>query len=157
MKASKIIILGVFPLFLVGCQLNKKTSDKSSEDMEITDIQQKMIEGKRWKLKELKGKKMNFKENQEGEIYFTLKSSENSINGFAGCNNFFGEYELKGNNKIKVSNIGMTLMACPDLDIDETDFINTLEAIDTYQINNETLQIKDNRGKVLAVFEAVYF
>lgn len=36
------------------------------------------------------------------------------LNGNAGCNNFFGNYEIKGNNERVTSSTGMTRMLCAD-------------------------------------------
>lgn len=50
-----------------------------------------------WQLKELNGEVVESSENQEKEQYMVLRS-DGSMSGFAGCNQFSGEYQLLENN-----------------------------------------------------------
>lgn len=111
---------------------------------------------KYWKLKTLEGKDVNMSKNQEKEIYFTLKMNENRVIGFAGCNGMSGTYKLEEGNRISFSQMATTMMACPDLDINEADFLKVFELTDNYTINGDTLSLNVGRRAPLAVFEAVY-
>ena len=46
-------------------------------------------------------------------LSITFDSNENRINGFAGCNRFFGSYKTKGNT-ISFSQVGITKMLCQE-------------------------------------------
>src|SRR5690606_17800467 len=104
-----------------------------------------LIAGKYWKLKTLDGKEVTMAENQEREIYFTLKANDNSVTGFAGCNTLTGTYALEEGNRIRFSHMGITLKACPDVDVDESEFLKVFELADNYTINGDRLML--NVGK----------
>lgn len=115
------------------------------------------ITEKYWKLKTLEGKDIEMVKNQEKEIYFMLKSDENRVTGFAGCNQLLGSYTLEEGNRIRFSNMGSTMMACPDVDFDEAEFLKIFQIADNYTINGDELTLNVGRRAPLAVFEAVYF
>ena len=96
-------------------------------------------------------------ENQEREIFFVLKTNDNTVSGFAGCNSITGEYELEDGNIIRFNNMGITMMFCPDVDVNETEFMEVFELADNYTIHNDTLELNVAKRAPLAVFEAVYF
>ncbi|WP_310994033.1 META domain-containing protein [Aequorivita marina] len=115
------------------------------------------IVNKYWKLKTLEGKEVKMLENQEKEIYFTLKPEENRVAGFAGCNALMGSYTLETGNRILFSNMASTMMACPDVDINDRDFLKVFELVDNYTVNEDELSLSVGKDAPLAVFEAVYF
>ena len=112
---------------------------------------------KYWKLKTLEGKDVKMSANQEREIFFTLKSQENRVTGFAGCNSISGEYTLEEGNRIRFSNMATTMMMCPDVDVNESEYLKIFELADNYTINGDILSLNVGRRAPLAVFEAVYF
>ena len=116
-----------------------------------------VITEKYWKLKTLEGKSVKMGKNQEREVYFMLKTDENKVTGFAGCNTFFGSYTLEKGNRIRFSQMGATMMACPDVDFNESEFLKVFELADNYTINGDQLSLNVGKRAPLAVFEAVYF
>ncbi len=117
---------------------------------------EKIVE-KYWKLKILDGKEVQMAKNQEKERYFILKANQNKLQGFAGCNSFSGSYTLESNGQINFKNIATTMMACPDVDVDESAFLEVFELANNYTINGDTLMLNIGKRAPLAVFEAVYF
>lgn len=115
------------------------------------------ITEKYWKLKTLEGKDVKMAKNQEREVFITLNNEDNRVTGFAGCNNLMGTYTLKEGNRIRFSNMATTLMACPDVDFNESEFLKIFELADNYTINGDRLELNVGRRAPLAVFEAVYF
>lgn len=115
------------------------------------------ITEKYWKLKTLEGKKIKMGKNQEREVYFMLKENENTVTGFAGCNEFFGSYTLEKGDKIRFSQMASTLKVCPDVDFNESDLFKVFELTDNYRITGDVLELNVGRRAPLAVFEAVYF
>ncbi|QHI39291.1 hypothetical protein IMCC3317_47010 [Kordia antarctica] len=111
---------------------------------------------KYWKLKTLDGKDVSMAENQEREIYFTLKSGDNSVVGFAGCNALNGKYTLEKGNRIRFSGMLTTLKACPDVNVNEAEFLKVFELADNYTIKDDVLSLNVGRRAPLAIFEAVY-
>lgn len=115
----------------------------------------KIVE-KYWKLKTLEGKDVTMMPNQEREIFFTLKSQDNRVTGFAGCNSISGEYTLEDGNRIRFKNIATTMKLCSDVDINESELLNVFNTADNYTINGDVLNLNVGRRAPLAVFEAVY-
>ena len=120
------------------------------------DVTAPIVE-KYWKLKTLEGKDVKMAENQEREIFFTLKSQENRVTGFAGCNGISGEYTLEAGNRIRFSNMATTMKMCPDVTVNESEFLQVFELADNFTINGDVLSLNVGRRAPLAIFEAVYF
>lgn len=115
------------------------------------------IVNKYWKLKTLEGKDSKMTENQEREQYFILKS-DGTVSGFAGCNQFNGQFEISDGNRIRFNeNLALTMKTCPDADINESEFMEVFKLTDNYTINGDTLRLNVGRRAPLATFEAVYF
>lgn len=154
-----ILFLSLFSLVLVSCGSNKK-ADNDAPVTDETAIEQvdfdQQIAGKYWKLIKLEGKKVEMVENQEREIFFTLNADDNTVGGFAGCNSITGEYELEEGNRIRFLNMGITMMICPEVAINESEFMQVFELTNNYTIHNDTLSLNVGRRAPLAVFEAVY-
>ncbi len=115
------------------------------------------ITEKYWKLKTLNGQPVTMAKNQEREIYFMLKTDENRVTGFSGCNTFGGTYTLEKGNRIHFDQMLSTMRACPDVEVNESEFLKVFELADNYTINGDTLLLNVGRRAPLAVFEAVYF
>ena len=115
------------------------------------------ITEKYWKFKTLDGQPVNMAENQEKETYFMLKTNGNRVVGFSGCNTFGGTYTLEEGNRIRFSNMISTLKACPDVEINETSYLEVFNLADNYTIKGDELRLNVGRRAQLAVFEAVYF
>ncbi|QCR21294.1 META domain-containing protein [Pontibacter sp. SGAir0037] len=76
-------------------------------------------------------------ETRNSFIHFS--EGDNKMNGFAGCNKFFGRYELKGN-RLKISDLGSTRMSCPDMEA-ERYLLGVLENVTTYSISGNVLTL----------------
>jgi heat shock protein HslJ len=72
------------------------------------------IEGIQWYLTEVGGSPVSPMANDK-QPHILLDPEENQATGFAGCNNFFGSYELDGAS-LTFGPMGATRMACPDLE-----------------------------------------
>lgn len=78
--------------------------------------------------------------------------ADGKFNGNAGCNNFFGSYEVE-ENKLSLGAIGSTKMACEEEVMKaETTYLSALESTASYQITGQTLQIRDADGNTLITF-----
>ena len=114
--------------------------------------QDKKLEGTTWKRARMEaipaaavGKEADF---------FTLQFSaaDTLVSGRTNCNRFFGKYELKGQ-KLEFENLGMTRMACPEMQYEDA-FVKMLDEVDGYEIKGEELKFYDDK-KLLAEFRAV--
>ena len=124
-------------------QLHKELS--AYTDRELVD--------KKWKLVEMNGRPVA---NTVGEqdYFIQLDNEENRMYGFAGCNNFFGTYELEKGLRVKFSQIGSTMMACPDMNT-EKELFQILETVDNYTVRNNILELNKARMMPMARFELV--
>ena len=105
-----------------------------------------------WKLIELDGKKV--KQKGKKDFYIKLNSKDGKFHGYAGCNNFNGNYAMPKSFEISFSNLASTMMACDNMDL-ETKLMKTLEEVDSYTIKGNILQLKKEKLTTLAKFEAV--
>lgn len=109
---------------------------------------------KYWKLIELNGTPIDRTElKKEPHIIFSQDSAR--VHGFSGCNSFGGTFKLGDNNKITLSQLHATLMACPSLQL-EGQFMKALESVRYYQIVKEDLILQDAEKRPLARLTPVY-
>lgn len=123
-----------------------KIDTKAMKDDQITD--------RRWQLMEMMGKPVTKSENQREAIFLMFNSEENRVNGFAGCNNFMGGFELKEGKRISFKQMASTMMACENLDT-EVSFMRTLEQVDNYTISDGILSLNKARMSPLLRFKIV--
>lgn len=115
------------------------------------------ITEKYWKLKELAGDEVVMAENQEREIYFILKTNENLITGFSGCNMFSGQYTMESENQIRFEQLATTMKICPDVAVNESEILAVFNTALNYNVSGDVLRLNNGEGDLLAVFEAIYF
>ncbi len=108
-----------------------------------------------WKLVSLSGEKVTVDSSFHKEPHLVLKDKDSRFFGNAGCNNIMGSYKLEDGNGIKFSKIAGTLMACPDLKLEDA-FKKVLGKTDHYSVVGEEMTLFSGKTP-LAKFEAVYF
>ena len=108
------------------------------------------LTGTKWVLESMNGREVKLKE-PTSEVFMTLEDGK--VNGKAGCNSFFGSYELGEGNQLDFGPMGATTMACPDMDI-EVFFFTMLDSTRIYTIEGNKLSLKDVNEGVLGVFKA---
>ena len=82
---------------------------------------------------------------------FTLQFTEDGIQGNAGCNHFFGSYQLSGE-QISFSDMGMTEMACLDpegLMEQEQYLLEFLGDCESYKLQEGSLILARSDGETL--------
>jgi len=80
-----------------------------------------------------------------------LDSAQKKATGFAGCNNFFADYEINGA-ELKFGPAGSTRMACPNLQTGlETEFLTALDKTVGWEIRDNVLLFIDG-ANILAQF-----
>ncbi len=110
------------------------------------------LEGTNWKLTKMAGIPASALNGEADFFTLYFDAAETTVHGRTNCNRFFGAYELKGD-KLELENMGMTRMACPDMEYEDA-FVKMLDETDRYAIDGAELTLYDD-GRVLAVFEAV--
>ena len=80
-----------------------------------------------------------------------ILTDTNTMYGFSGCNRFFGRYSTEGNT-IKLEPGGSTMMACPDMEIEDAILkaMGNVKGVKAGQSENEMLLV-DADGNVLMV------
>ena len=108
------------------------------------------IEGIQWYLTEVGGAPVSpMADGKQPQIL--LDPAQKQATGFAGCNHFFGSYELDGPS-LTFGAIGSTRMACPDLETGlETSVFEALENTSQWKKSDGELLLLDGDA-VLARF-----
>lgn len=117
-------------------------------DMEVT------MENTRWELVEIMGKPVTKNETQREAIFITFNAEKNSVNGFGGCNNFMGGFETKEGNRITLTQMASTMMACENMEMEST-FMQTLQQVDNYTMKDNVLSLNRARMAPLLKFSPV--
>lgn len=121
-----IVLIAVMVLTFTGCN--------GSSVSEIEDT--------KWILDSY-GDRDNPRDVTEGtEITATFNSEDNQVNGSAGCNSYFGDYEI--NDGLSVGMLVNTEMWCgePEGRMDqETEYLKILQAAEDYTVEGPTLTI----------------
>lgn len=144
-------------------QLDKQ-GKRITGDLAEKDILRKVSSGKttapyglflpsQWRLTELMGKQVD----QEGGVsrlpWMRFEMEGGRVYGFAGCNRFFGTFELTAENRIRFSQMAVTKMACPDMNV-ETEFLKVMETADSYHLHDQEMVLLRARMVPLAKFRA---
>lgn len=74
------------------------------------------------------------------------KSPHNQYSAFAGCNRMFFTAQFSANGKVKISNVGSTLMACENGMKLESDFGQELTKMTQYKIEGHLLTLMNGKG-----------
>lgn len=80
--------------------------------------------------------------------FLKFDPKEKRAAGFAGCNNFFGDYTLEGAT-LRIGPLASTRRACPDLEMSlEKAFLAVLEKTRSWRIDGDTLLLLDDSGVI---------
>lgn len=141
---KRMIVIGwtlLFITLLVSCM----KSDRENIGPAVIGI-----EGPEWHLVEVSGIPVSpLAGEQRPSVKFDAVKKQ--ATGYAGCNNFFGGYELDGSS-LKFGPVGATRMFCPDLQMSlETEVFKALDRTRAWKITDGELLLLDDSG-ILARF-----
>ena len=85
-------------------------------------------------------------EGSRPEITFT---ADGRFHGTTGCNRYFGEYTVEGNDITIADNMGMTRMFCPESDSQERLISEQLPRIAEFEVKGDNLTLTTTNGQVL--------
>ena len=131
-KAFGLMLLVAILTFLCACSVVNRASDDS-------------LDGTSWVLFAIGGVK------PIDGTRITAEFKDGEIRGSAGCNSYFGSYEIDGKS-IEMSAIGSTLMAClePEGIMDQEQlFTSFLSDAQEYRLEDGQLQIYRSDGEAL--------
>lgn len=123
----------------------------------VLNKQMNNITEKYWKLTELMGQPVVKTDAMKKEPHIILHNDGNRVAAYGGCNGMGGEYTLKEGNRITFSSMIGTMMACPDMTVEEG-LKKVLSTADNYSLASDgnTMTLNKARMAPLAKFEAVY-
>lgn len=104
----------------------------------------------KWKLLTLNGKVVTQKGKKD--YFLKLNSKDGRFSAYAGCNSMSGTYVMPSAFGLAFSDVAMTRMACPEMDI-ETRFSKVLAETDRYTIKDNILKLQKGKTAILATFE----
>jgi heat shock protein HslJ len=128
-----------------------------TDDQDCTPSHHAELFNTYWKLVELDVKQLPQDDVASGqrEAHMVLNEQEQRIQGHSGCNRFFGGFTRDGE-KLVITGLGSTMMACPSGMETEGAFLLALGETDRAKVSGQFLELfKGERS--LARFEAVYF
>jgi heat shock protein HslJ len=116
------------------------------------------IVGKRWRLIELNGEEVPESEDKMREPHFVLHVDGSRISGHGGCNSFHGTYIIETGNRIRFSQMAMTMMFCFDNMERETALMQAFQMVDNYTLSEDGVILSLNRARMapLARFVEVH-
>lgn len=132
-------------MFFVSCSSNK-ASQKPEGSV-------KPLENTYWVLTELDGNEVAPVKAGEKPNYIYFSSGQNRVSVSGGCNVMGGSYELLDGNRIKFGNMMSTMMACPNMTVEEG-LRRMTESVDNYAISGDNLSFAKARMAPAARFKA---
>lgn len=144
--------VGEHQLFHLDQDGQRIDGELSAHYMLHQHIKDSRIEDRHWTLVELHGRTIEV-DKQGRKAFIVLRAEDSRAHGNAACNMFNGVYAIKTGQRIEFSrNMAMTMMACPDMQI-EQQFIEVLQTVDNYSLgDNGTLTLNRARMAPLARF-----
>lgn len=142
-----------FMLFLAAFALvmlqGRQTAQRAAQEpFVLYDIVN--LYGQRWRPTTVDGDPI-----PEGTDMFVTFSEEGEVNGFAGCNNFFGTME-ETDGGFDIGPLGATRRACEaEIMGREMDLFAVLDLARNFNASVDALQIVDDQGNVIAEFDLV--
>ena len=110
------------------------------------------IENTKWELSRYGMQETNLQAVIEGtEITASFNSKDNQVTGSAGCNTYFGNYEIN-KKQLSVSMLAWTEMACLEPEgvmEQEQQYLSILRSAESYTIEDSELRILCSDGWVL--------
>lgn len=143
-----IVLAGAFTM--IQCTNNRNGKAENQE----RQIEEKLTLGTKWLLSTITIDSVEVAapvvETEDEPIFITFSDST-QFNGFAGCNYFFGVYNMEEEGVLELIPQGSTRMSGKNLEI-ENAFLPSLEKVKSYTVKDSTLILKDIDGKNLMVF-----
>ncbi len=156
MRPLELILVLVALLALTACAQDP-VADPAPEadpapvsDAEIAEGQnlEAEIVGHTWVLTHIDGE-----EAAEGSAATTTLAEDGKVEGFGGCNRYFGTYTLLGDT-LEVAPLASTKMACPPPLMDLEDrFLERLEAARYLRLDGSELTLTGDEGELVFVLQ----
>ena len=146
-----IALSSTFVLLLALGSCKPPAEQKQTDTTVPASSPQVSLTDKYWKLIELNGQPITTDSGYTKEPHLIFNVADTSVRGNGGCNGFGGKYELQDGNRIKMSKLISTMMACEKIQV-ENEYFKALEAADNYVLHGDTLVLNRARMAPLARF-----
>ena len=146
-------LVGENSLAQLDDQGNKVGGNDAGQHM-LTKANYNILE-KYWKLVELNGQAVSTDSTFRKDPHIIFKQSDSRITGNGGCNTIGGTYTVRGQNRLAVSNLFSTKMFCQNMDL-ETQFLTMLQSAESFNLNGDSLSLRNGQNNGDAKFVAVY-
>ncbi|MDP0493706.1 MAG: META domain-containing protein [Fusobacterium sp. JB021] len=122
---KKVLLSIILGLSLIGCSSLRKLPNQD-------------FLGKRYSLA-----------SSSKDYKISIEFAEDNFFGYSGVNNYFGKYQVEGNN-LKFSAIGSTMMSGPTKAMNaEINYLDDLSKVNSFNFENDQLILKTINGKKL--------
>jgi len=137
-----------FMLFLAGLAfVNLRGMQDQSTN---TVLSPEILTSSAWRPARLAEMKLD----EDTQMYVQF-DSDGQVSGHAGCNRFFGSYDLN-DEKMEIGPLGATRMACPEPAMSfELSFLEALQSTATAALANGRLALKNDRGDTIVLMVSV--
>ena len=144
----KIILL----IFLTTLTFSFTSCSNSAEKNKTEIISDSYFVNTTWLLESINGEKINYPADyKQNFIIFSGESDGFKIQGFAGCNNFSGNYDVGDHNEIGLVNIASTREMCSFAEL-ENEYLKMLSSATSYNIDGYFMTVFSGDKKV-AIFK----
>lgn len=109
-----------------------------------------LLEGE-WSVVNIEGRPINTRATLPNLSFDILT---NKVNGFDGCNSFFGDIQKLNNEEITLGNFGATKKMCPNMQLPMS-FQKNIHSTVAYSVTESTLEFLDKDGAVVISFAKV--
>lgn len=133
-------------------EIDNPPADGSSKKYTLTELVTKtQTEGSAQGSNDLLGNwkviQMDGLESMKNFPTFIFVEEENRVSGYAGCNNYFATYDLRGS-ELTFGNAGATRMMCADMSVEDV-FLKKLNEIAYYKMVKSELHLFDAKDKLI--------
>ena len=153
--AMKLFLIGLFSL-LSACATEKNNAPTPSvATKQPTPTNTKELTNTTWQLEtRLDENDLPTRSMAEPTIHLTFNSRQ--LSGYAGCNNYFAQYQISDAQNLKLTGpIGSSLKACsPAINKQEKTYLNLLAQVTHFKLENDRLLLLGQSEKTLLTFSA---
>lgn len=146
-------IIAVAITVLSACQspAPHKTSSSSSVERPLNVIRTSDgVQNIAWKIKTIEGKPAKYFFQQPG---LQFNSQTKTLQGNTGCNVLFGSYQLSTQKQQLEITAKAGHQSCDNALAQEADLMQTLAAVQRYQLSGNTLNLLNNQNKIVMVLQ----
>jgi heat shock protein HslJ/uncharacterized lipoprotein NlpE involved in copper resistance len=118
-------------------------------------VEGSILYGIYWQLAELEQDAVEPDEQGRRMPHLIFKQQDYNLTGSTGCNTLNGTFSSAENGSLNIVATSTTRIACPEM-LYESRFLQMLDDVSEFEVENDSLILRDESGKVRARFVADY-